>query len=89
MKVCPTTSINHFRYYDRYQNQLFSWKAAGEGEGEVGKVMVSELGISGKAGWKKQSWSYIRKEDHARLCPSRPYLPFSFLQGIDKMDVDR
>lgn len=34
MKVCPTTSINHLRYHDKYQSQLFSGKAAGEGGGE-------------------------------------------------------
>lgn len=45
-----------------------------EGEGKVGKVMISESGISRKAGWEKQSWRYKRK-DHACLCPRRPYLP--------------
>lgn len=51
MKVCPITSINHFRYHDRYQSQLFSGKAAGE---------------RGREGWQGYSL-WVRDQQEGRL----------------------
>lgn len=91
MKVCPTTSSDHFA--PDIKGSYAAKRLPGEGhwrEGTVVKAKVSESGISRKAGRETQGWSQGRK-DQGCPCPRRSDLPGPSppLRCTDKKDVDR